>query len=62
MGQPFVLKRGETVLDLAAKIHRDFPEHLREAKVWGSAKFEGQAVHKDYVLVDRDVVELNVHI
>ena len=57
---PFVLRRGETVLDLAAKIHRDFPDHLKQAKVWGSARFDGQAVHKDYVLADRDVVELQV--
>jgi ribosome-interacting GTPase 1 len=57
---PFVLRRGETILDLAGRIHRDFPEHLRQARVWGSARFDGQAVGKDYVLVDRDVVELHV--
>ena len=57
---PFTLKRGQTVLDLAAKIHRDFPETLKQARVWGSARFDGQAVEKSYVLVDRDVVELTV--
>lgn len=57
---PFVLKRGSTVLDLAGKIHKDFPEHLREARVWGSSRFGGQAVPKEYVLVDKDVVELHV--
>jgi len=57
---PFVLKEGDTVLDLAARIHRDFPEHLKQARVWGSARFEGQAVQRDYVLRDRDVVELQV--
>jgi len=62
MGAPFVLMRGETVLDLAARIHRDFPEHLKQARVWGSARFEGQAVQKDYVLVDKDVVELQVNL
>jgi ribosome-interacting GTPase 1 len=59
---PFVLKRGQTVLDLAAHIHREFPEHLRQARVWGSARFDGQAVQKDYVLADRDVVELQVDV
>ncbi|MGQ9591028.1 MAG: TGS domain-containing protein [Planctomycetota bacterium] len=59
---PFVLKRGATILDLAAKIHRDFPEHLRQARVWGSARFGGQAVSKDYVLADKDVVELHVDV
>lgn len=57
---PFVLRRGETVLDLAAKVHRDFPEHLQQARVWGSARFDGQAVRRDYALVEGDVVELLV--
>jgi len=57
---PFVLPRGETVLDLAGRIHRDFPEHLREARLWGSARFGGQAVPKDHVLQDGDVVEFHV--
>ncbi|MBI4601390.1 MAG: TGS domain-containing protein [Planctomycetes bacterium] len=60
LSKPFVLRRGETVLDLAGKIHRDFPGHLRQARVWGSARFEGQAVQRDYVLADKDVVELHV--
>ena len=62
MSAPFTMKRGSTVLDLAARIHRDFPDHLRQARVWGSARFDGQAVQKDYVLADRDVVELHVHL
>lgn len=60
MTQPFVLKRGSTVLDLAARIHRDFPDHLREARIWGSARFGGQAVQRDHVLVEKDIVELHV--
>ncbi len=60
LGTPFVLKRGETVLDLAYNIHRDFPDRLKNARIWGSSKFEGQAVARDYVLEDGDIVELNV--
>jgi ribosome-interacting GTPase 1 len=55
---PFCLKRGSTVLDMAREIHRDLPETLKKARVWGSSKFGGQTVPKDYVLTDRDVVEL----
>ncbi|HZN60073.1 MAG TPA: TGS domain-containing protein [Planctomycetota bacterium] len=62
LSSPFVLKRGQTVLDLAARIHRDFPDHLRQARVWGSARFDGQAVQRDHVLADRDIVELQVDI
>ena len=57
---PFALRRGATVVDFARTIHRDFPDHLRQARVWGSARFEGQAVPRDHVLSDKDIVELNV--
>lgn len=59
-GAPFVLELGGTVVDLARQIHREFPERLKQARVWGSARFEGQAVAKDYELADGDVVELHV--
>jgi hypothetical protein len=57
---PFALRRGATVVDFARTIHRDFPDHLRQARLWGSARFDGQAVPRDHVLSDKDVVELNV--
>ncbi len=60
MATPFVLPPGSTVLDLAETIHRDFIENLKYACIWGSAKFGGQRVQKDYVLHDRDVVEYHL--
>jgi len=57
---PFVLKKGGTVLDLAYNIHRDFPELFKNARVWGSAKFEGQTVAREYILVEGDIVEINI--
>lgn len=57
---PFVLKKGDTVLDLAYNIHRDFPELFKNARVWGSAKFEGQTVAREYILAEGDVVEINI--
>ncbi|MGQ9531859.1 MAG: GTPase [Desulfotomaculales bacterium] len=56
---PFVLPRGSTVLDLAAAIHRDLPKRVKQARVWGAVRFQGQAVQRDYVLQDRDIVELH---
>ena len=41
--RPFVLKRGSTVMDLAALIHKDVASTFRFARVWGSAKFEWQS-------------------
>jgi ribosome-interacting GTPase 1 len=54
---PFVLHLGSTVLDLAERIHRDLPQKLAYARVWGG-KLDGQRVSRDFELRDRDVVEL----
>jgi ribosome-interacting GTPase 1 len=60
MSAPFIIRRGSTVEELAAKVHRDFLENLNAARVWGSAQFDGQMVQRDHVLQDRDVVELRI--
>jgi uncharacterized protein len=57
---PFILKKGSTVLDFAGQVHKDFPKKLKSALVWGSSKFDGQAVARDYVLEDEDIVELQL--
>lgn len=57
---PFVLKKGVTVGDLATKVHKDFVEKLKTARVWGSGVYEGQLVSRDHVLQDGDVVELHI--
>ncbi len=56
---PYVLKRGCRMIEFAAHVHKDFVSHLRFARVWGHGKFEGQMVNRDYVLADKDVVELH---
>ncbi|NIN67925.1 MAG: TGS domain-containing protein, partial [Anaerolineae bacterium] len=58
LSAPFVLKKGNTVEDLAGKVHQDFLENLKSARVWGSATYDGQMVGRDHVLADGDVVEL----
>lgn len=58
LSRPFVLKRGSTVANLAEAIHKDLLLRLRGARVWGSTKFGGQLVPPDYVLQDKDVVEI----
>ncbi len=57
---PFVLKKGSTVEDFAAKIHKDFVDKFKAAKVWGALVYDGQMVQRDYVLQDGDVVELQI--
>lgn len=56
---PFVIHKGATVAEFAAKVHKDFEENLKSARIWGvSADFEGQMVSRDHILQDEDVVEL----
>ncbi len=57
---PIVLPRGATILEFAETIHKDFAQHLKFARIWGGAKFEGQKVQRDYVVQDGDVIELHV--
>ena len=57
---PFILKNGSTVADFAEKVHKDFVDKLKIARVWGQTVFDGQKVHRDHVLADGDVVELHI--
>ena len=58
---PFVLPIGSSVEEFAGKIHQDFAENMKSARVWGkSAAFEGQTVSREHVLQDGDIVELNM--
>lgn len=56
---PYILKRGSRLLDLALHVHHDFLDQLKYARVWGHGRFEGQMINRDYVLQDKDVVELH---
>jgi ribosome-interacting GTPase 1 len=58
--QPFTLRRGATVNDLAAMIHKDLREQIKFARVWGESAFDGQTVQREHVLADGDVVEIRV--
>jgi len=60
LSTPFTISKGSTVLDLAGLIHKDFVENMKYACIWGSAKFDGQRVNKDYILHDRDIVEYHL--
>lgn len=58
LSAPFVLKKGSNIEEFAAKVHRDFVENLKSARVWGSTEHAGQLVGRDYILADGDIVEL----
>ena len=57
--RPLVLPKGSTVFDVASAVHKDFARELEFARVWGSTRFPGQQVHREYALQDKDIVELH---
>ncbi len=58
---PFVIEKGTVMGDFAGKVHKDFQENLKSARIWGtSADFPGQMVSRTHVLEDEDVVELQI--
>jgi len=57
--RPFTVPRGGQLIDVAAQVHKDFVENLKFARVWGAAVHDGTVVKGDYVLHDKDVVELH---
>ncbi len=57
---PVVLPIGSTVLDLAASIHKDFAQQLKFARIWGSGKFDGQKVQREFPVREGDVIELHL--
>jgi hypothetical protein len=57
---PFILKRGSTVADLAKQIHSDFIRRFAYARVWAKRlAFSPRNVGSSFVLGDKDVVELH---
>jgi uncharacterized protein len=60
LSTPFTIPSGSTVLGLAEFIHKDFLFNLKFARVWGSAKIEGQRVEKNHILKDLDIVEFHI--
>lgn len=57
---PFIIHRGATVEELAGRIHKDFLQHLKSARIWGSGAFDGQMVTREHVLQDGDIVEFKI--
>ncbi len=60
MERPFTVRRGDTLFELAPQVHKDFAEGLKFARVWGSTVHDATVVKGDYILHDRDIVELHL--
>ncbi len=58
---PIAMKKGDTVLDVARGVHKQFYRNFKYAKIWGdSVKYDGQQAGADHRVEDGDIVELHM--
>jgi ribosome-interacting GTPase 1 len=57
---PFVFKKGSSLMDMAEAVHKDFAQKLKYARIWGKNKYQGQKVNRSYILEDEDIIELHL--
>jgi len=60
LNDPIILKRGSTLEDAAAAVHKDFAQKLKYARIWGSGKHDGLMAKRNHILKDGDVIELHL--
>ena len=62
MKEPLIMFKGSTIKDVCEKLHRDFVDKFKFARIWGkSAKFDGQVFRRlDKELLDTDILELHI--
>lgn len=57
--EPMILKKGSTIEDICNKLHSDFKENFRYARIWGpTAKFPKQRVGMDHQVKEGDTVRI----
>jgi len=60
LDEPYVFKKGSTLLDMAKSVHRDFAKKLKFARLWSKNQYNGQKINRDYILQDGDIIELHL--
>ena len=57
--EPLIVRKGNTVMDVCNKLHRNLKKDFRFGLVWGkSVKFGGQRVGLNHVLIDEDILTI----
>ena|GEM_PF-271760 len=57
---PLVMKKGNSIEDIAKILHKDFSKKLKYVRVWGSTKFAGQRVSRDFKPSNEDIIEFAI--
>lgn len=59
MDEPMIVRSGSTVEDVCRRLHREFVDKFRYAKVWGSSvKHDAQRVGLQHTLNDGDIITI----
>ncbi len=57
--EPLIIREGSTVEDVCRRLHRDFVDRFRYARIWGtSVKHEAQRVGILHILHDEDLLQI----
>ncbi|MGD2108992.1 MAG: 50S ribosome-binding GTPase [Phycisphaerae bacterium] len=59
LDEPFVLALGSDVNELGRKVYHGDETRIHSARLWGHGVVDGQQVHLDHILHDKDIVELH---
>ncbi len=57
---PFIIKKNSKLIELARKIHHDFKSSFKYAKLFTSSSEHPKIIGKDYILKDKDIVEIHI--
>jgi small GTP-binding protein len=57
---PYTLKKGSSVMNMAKAVHKDFSQNLKYARIWSKNKYQGQKVNRNHILEDEDIIELHI--
>ena len=58
-GEPFIMRKGSNVHEVATAVHKDFV-NLTFARLWDGEKYCGQRVERNHILKDKDILELHM--
>lgn len=59
MDEPMIMRKGSTIEDICQRLHRDFVDQFRYAKIWGtSVKHDAAKVGLKHVVADNDIVTI----
>jgi len=61
LNEPLIVRKDSTVEDVCNKLHREFVQKFRYARIWGkSVKHPGQRVGLTHKLIDGDLLSIVV--